>query len=483
MPTESEATPRPGTARRAASDIGGQLGLRALNVLVGLVVTIVLARALGTTGFGQWATIMAVVGIAAVVADLGLEPVTVNESAADPDRERQWLGALVLTKLTLGVLLSAISAGVIVLISGSPGMRVAGALVSATLLTSGAASLRVIFQSRLRNSISAAFELLFGLAWAIAILAVSSSGGSLAAYAGAFLSVTALVAAAQLATALRLAPVSLRAGSRYVGRLIRAGAPVAVATILIIAYGRLDQVLVFKINGAHAAGLYGAAYRVLDRVVLIPGSVMSTLFPLMSAVGAQNLARLRGLGQAAVDLLALVCLPALSFAIVAGGPVMGGLFGQGFAASGTSLAILMGAFAVVCLGYPVSFLAVVLNLQHRVARFALIGLVFNAVANLLLLGRFGFTAAAWTTLATELIVVGLVVRLVGRRIDLRFSPIRILRAGAAAAGMGIGVYAIREAGAGFALLLLAAPLLYLPLAMLTRAVDRQELALLFDPAA
>ena len=67
----------------------------------------------------------------------------------------------------------------------------------------------------------------------------------------------------------------------------------------------------------------------------------------------------------------------------------------------------MAAFAVICFGYLGGNLVVLLELQRLFVRNAAIALVFNVVLNLLLIPPYGFLAAAWVTLATEILVVSL----------------------------------------------------------------------------
>jgi O-antigen/teichoic acid export membrane protein len=464
--------------RRVARDIGGQLVLRVLNVALGLVVTVVLARSLGSSGFGEWSTIMAVVGIAGVVGELGLEQVAVKRIASEPEQESRWLGALVLVKLALGVTATALSAVVVAAIASTAQMRVAGLVLALTLPLAAATSVRVAFQLRVRNAFTAGVELLYGIAWATVIVVVAATDGGLLAYAAGFLAVTAVMAGVQLAAGLRLVSLSLRSARAHSRMLIRLGVPVAVATVLMIAYGRIDQILVFKLNGAHAAGLYGAAYRVMDRAILIPGTVMATLFPLMAAAHGRDDARLRRLAQVAIDVLAAASLPALAFALAAAAPAMATLFGHEFAAAGPALAVLMGAYVLICFGYPFGFLVVVLSMQRRLARIALLGLVVNVVANVLLLPHYGFTAAAWVTLATELVVIGLNVRAVLPAIGMRIDVSRLARITLAAGGMGASIYGLRRVGVPFGALLGAAPVIYAVLLAATGGLDTAQLRLL-----
>ena len=112
-----------------------------------------------------------------------------------------------------------------------------------------------------------------------------------------------------------------------------------------------------------------------------------------------------------------------------------------------ALPILMAAFAVICFGYLGGNLVVLLELQRLFVRNAAIALVFNVVLNLLLIPPYGFLAAAWVTLATEVLVTVLTLGAALRSLELRLRVRRLLLAAAAARAMTFAVALLQELGA------------------------------------
>jgi O-antigen/teichoic acid export membrane protein len=135
----------------------------------------------------------------------------------------------------------------------------------------------------------------------------------------------------------------------------------------------------------------------------------------------------------------------------------------------------MGAFVLICFGYLSGNMVVVLKQQRRFMFNATAGLVVNLGLNLILLPRYGFLAAAWVTLATELAVVGLTWFGVLRALQFRPHLGRLLRVVVAAAAMTGVVLLLREAGAGVIVLLLGAAVSYPPFLIALRALDLREL--------
>jgi O-antigen/teichoic acid export membrane protein len=450
---------------RAAADVAIQVAARALNLVPGVVVTLLLARSLGDDGFGEWSTALAIVQIAAQFGDVGLEQVAVRQAAAERERERDWIGALITLRLGIAVPATLVCALVGLLIADSSEMAATGLLLSGTLLLSPFSMTRAAFQLRLRNDLSMLVLTVNSVLWTAAVVAIAAGDGGMVWFAAAFLASTAVSVALGAWLGARMARPRLRGSTRLWGELARIGVPIGVAGLLVTGYVRLDQVLLFGLAGAEDAGLYGAAYRILDQAQFVPAAVMTTLFPIIASSWPADRARVRRISQLIADYLAIVSLPALAFTIVAAEPLVLLLFGEDFSRSADALPILMAAFVTICFGYLAGNLVVVLELQRVFLRNAAIALVFNVALNLALIPPYGFVAAAWVTLATELLVTALTLGVALRRLELQLRLGRVARTVAAASAMGGMVAVLRSSGAPLGVLVAAAALSY-PVALL-----------------
>jgi O-antigen/teichoic acid export membrane protein len=115
------------------------------------------------------------------------------------------------------------------------------------------------------------------------------------------------------------------------------------------------------------------------------------------------------------------------------------------------------------------------DLQRRYVWYAGLGLLVNVVLNLALIPKYGIAAAAWVTLATEVVVVSFSLLAVLQRIEMRLALRRIAAAAIAAAAAGLAVWGLRQAGAGAVILVTAMAALYPLLLLALRALDLDEL--------
>lgn len=474
MPDDGSRGPTAATPRHAVRDVAVQLVARAGNLVLGVVATAVVARALGGEGFGEWSTLLVVAQMAGYLADLGVEQVAVSR-AAQQGRERDWIGALVSLRTLISVPATAVAAVVVLLLASNDDMVVSGLLLAATILATGPSSTRAILQLRVRNDLNMVVITFNSVLWTGAAIALAAADSGMVAFAAAFLAVTWATVAVQVVLALRAGRISLRGGRPLLRPLTAAGIPVAISGLLILAYARIDQVLVYELAGAREAGLYAAAYRILEQSHFVPLAVATTFLPLVAAAHGADIARARRMTQHVINYMAVGSLPAFAFTLVASEQVIRLLFGDAFVPAAPALPVLMGAFVVICFGYLSGNLVIVLGLQRRFLRYALVALVFNVALNLVLIPPYGFLAAAWVTLATEILVVGLTMTMVMRALGHVPRLDRVARAVAATVGMTLAVWAARELGAGTAVLLLVGGVSYGALVVLLGALTVGDL--------
>jgi O-antigen/teichoic acid export membrane protein len=446
-----------------------------LNLGLGVVVTALVARALGDAGFGQWSTILVVVQLISYFTSFGVESVVIREATADPDREGEWLGALLILRSLLSVPAILVGLVVVLLLQESTAMLVAGLVLLAQTPFNVGASLRVTHQLRVSNWVPMAILTLNSVLWGGAVIFIYVAGGGLVPLAIAMTATSILTATLQAIAAVKIARPNLRPSREATMRLARVGLPVGLSGLLVLAYARIDQLLVFAIAGSTAAGLYGAEYRIVEQAHLIPVSVMTTLMPILAAAWTVNRARALRITWLAAEYLTVASLGGLAVSLVVARPLTVLLYGEDFASAAPALPVLAGAFVFICFGYLTGNLVLIAGLQRRLVEIGLIGLVVNVIGNVVLIPAWGFMGAAWMTLATEAAVVVVTAAMLRHQLALTLPPLgrmgRIALAATILAALLVGADAL---GGSLAVLLALAALAYPALLLGLRAVDLEE---------
>ncbi len=467
------------TRQRAARDVLLQVVARVGNLALGVVVTALVARTLGAVRYGEWATLLNVLAIVGYVASLGMEKVVVREAAAHPEREQEWLGAMMLLRLALlgpAVVLSLLA---VLLLQRSDEMLVAGLIFVTTMPFDGTSVLGLVFQLRVNNLVPMVVLTVRSVLWAAAVAIVYWRGGGLVVLAIAMAATNAVGSLVQTVAALRILPRWPRPSRAQLRPLIHVGVPLAVAGILIISYARIDQLIVYSISGSRAAGLYSAVYNVLDSAHFVPMSVLTTLTPIIAASWPVERERMLRVVRIAAELLSVASLGALAFAIAAATPVVRAIFGPSYVHAAPALPVLGAAFVFISFGYLNGNLLAVLGLQRRLMHISLVALVVNVAGNLALVPLIGFMGAAWMTLATEVVVCALSLRAILRALEMPLPRLgRVGRTLAAAAILGGVLVGARQAGAPLAALVAIACAGYPSLLLALRALGPEDLRVL-----
>jgi O-antigen/teichoic acid export membrane protein len=419
--------------RAIASNISTQVVLRLVSMPIGAITAPLTARALHPDGFGVWTAASAYTGIFAVLTDLGLTTVAMQRMASDPERESEWLGALAGMRVLLSVFAVVVCAIFVPVVL--PTGHVTAWILTLTIFSSGGSALMAVFNSRLRSGLALSFSVLQSVLWLGVTIALYLTHASVTTFAIAWVVLLAIVCTFQVQATRRYAHIAWHAGRALWRPLMKVAVPLGIGSILITIYYQIDSVLLLKLSSAHEVGQYGAAYRFLSPLLLLPAAVMSSFFPVLSAVHAHDPARVRRLVQRAAELLAIISLPILATTIALPGPIVHLLYGDGWERAAQVLPILMIAFVSICFGSLAGFLAPLLNLNWRLAIYSAIGAAANVGLNVLLIPRYGALGSAWVTVVTEVLTMSLMLGTALLTLRLRVAPWRLLATVVVAAAM------------------------------------------------
>jgi O-antigen/teichoic acid export membrane protein len=460
-----------------------QVVVRVLNLALGVVVTALIARALGSAGYGQWSTIFAVLSLTSFFMSFGAESIVVREAAREPEREREWLGAMLAMRLIALGPVMLVSLGILLLIQESHTMLIAGLIMIVCMPFDGVGVLQLVFQLRVKNRIPMVVLTVRSVLWGIGVFVIYQDEGGMVALAIALVLSNLAGSIVQTVAALRVLGRWPRPSRAQLKVLVRESLPLGITGMLVIGYGRIDQVIVLQAAGSRAAGLYGAVYSVLDRAHFVPISVLVTLAPIMAASWPADPARMLRAARLAAELMAITALGALAFVSVAATPLVRLFFGPEFTAAAPALPVLGGAFVFICFGYLNGNLLVVLGLQRRFLTISLIALVFNLAGNLVLVPLTGFIGAAWMTLATEMLVCAACLSAILKKLERSWPRLgRIARTLLAAALLFAALDILSLLGAPLAVLVVAACVLYPALLLGLGALAREDIQIVLKRA-
>jgi len=233
-------------------------------------------------------------------------------------------------------------------------------------------------------------------------------------------------------TTRRVTGIRVRGALPVARRLLGQALPLGVAGLAVTAYYKLDSILVFEIAGARENAFYAAAYRFLDALQVVPMTAISVFVPVFMRFRAEDRRRAASVHRLGTVLLMAVAVPIAACGAVLAPTVADLVYGDEYVETGVLLRIMLPAFVGISLGYVATGILVAEHLVRPYLVIAVTAAILNVALNLALIPRYGATAAAWVTLATEFGVAVALLTVVRQRLSIVFPLDRLVRILAAA---------------------------------------------------
>ncbi len=398
-----------------AALVGGRLVIAVL----GWSGTVLIARELTTEGFGQFTLVFSLLGMLSIVTDLGVGRIVIGGLVGDrPDRDRL-AGTYILLRATLGLVGYGLAMAVVT-IADYPdpvgkATAVAGLIV---VLATPSSAYDAAFQVSGRLGRLAVADTFGQLAQIALTVALVVRGSSLVWYTLPAVLNAALVISWKIPAAHRLLPFRYRVDLRLWWVMLKEAVPLSAGAAFATLYYRVDSIMLASLADFEAVGLYGVAYKFVDLVHFVPGSLTVAILAPLAASWPDHRDEFLGHVRSGALLLSVIGGGVVVGIWLFATPAVSLLYGEEFAPAGlaTSLAV-----SGEVLSFGSALLIAVMISVGRQKAYPLItlgGLVVNVVANAFLIPRYSIEGAALATVCTEILVLALLVWWAARSGDL-----------------------------------------------------------------
>jgi len=361
------------------------------------------ARVLGPELFGVYAFLIAVVEMLAVVSGQGFADYLARESAKFPHSARRLSIRLTQLRCFYIVPLLAITFPVLFVAGYSPSVLISAACLSLILFP------RAVFDSAqglMRGAnhwgpfpwlellqgvvlLGVGVPLLLrgsgirGLIWAEIASTLSGVAAAVPLSAGLFQEIGAY-------------EVSWK-------KLVQGTLTFNIFPLIVNLYDRLDVILLSKLAGSVAVGIYATPYRVLGTLQCLPAGLMAALLPSLSR-SRWDYRESKRCGDVMTLLYVAALISILGTMLLADRMVLL-LLGRDYMESALVLKILIWATIPMFLNFALNMFLLARSREKVFLRTAFVCLVVNVIANLILIPHFSYVAAAGVTIITELVLL------------------------------------------------------------------------------
>ena len=437
----ADGTPDAGGSGRVIARNSVLLGAAfGLSKFFSLLLTALAMRVLGTFGFGVYSTGASLVEVGRIVAGAGLDYLVAREVASDPSRASSVASHAAAVKVATGALTYLVLVGVVLALDYPPAVLGVVLILGTALFFENLSDvLDAVFQGTERMQVTTQAFAVSSLFLLVSGAAALWGGLGLRGYVLCFAASFALRFTVMVVAGRRAGLVTLRArGLQWseLRRMVRRGVPLLGATVLALVFHRMDILMLGKMVSAQEVGLYAAAVRVIDVVVLLPRVLATAVYPALRRRTDVDL-------PSAVELVAqatrvsLVLCSMVGIAVWVLAPFALRVMGDvDFLPATEALRILSWGIVLQGGAHMVARLLLALEAERDFALVAGVSLLSNLVLNLMLIPRMGIEGAAVATLASYGLNLALYFVAVARRgcpIPLRSAVLGPIGAGLAAA--------------------------------------------------
>ena len=325
-------------SRGAATSLIGTV----LGTAAGLVVTMLLTRTLGPSGYGSLALALSIAVLIESVGNVGLSNgsarmMALARAEGDEARALRLLKASLLAGVATGVL--GIGVMLAVAASGVMGDEDASIVLAITAPLVVVTGLRAAIYGALRAYRDLRSVLVLSVVVPITDVVVvgtlvATGVRDIRAYALAFV----IVACSELVVAAKLLTGKRRIGSLFdttrvdLRVLLAFSLPLVVTQIFYFSIRSVDVLLLGLIQSPEAAGLYSPVMRLAESATKVLSAFPLLFVPVATAyVARKQTAELRDLYVSVTKWAYLISFPLILVMVVSPGPVLGLLFGEEYA--------------------------------------------------------------------------------------------------------------------------------------------------------
>jgi len=398
---------------------------RILGVVIGIISFILTARLLGRQGLGLYSTALTWAYLISLAADLGLYNVLVRSVARSHGTKEEHIISNILTLRLVSLLFFLGTTIILSLFFPHLFLVSTLALTLASMqyfLLSVSQALMGIFQKYLRLDLAAVAEIagrlvtLGGLAY---LFYVRPDLHTYEIVLFAFVVGSSVLLAINIVSARRFVRLSLAVDISYWKELLRQMLPLTLSIIFTAIYFKSDTLFIAYFRNAQEVGLYKGAYQLLENLITFPAMFVGVLMPQFSQFAVVDREKFKQLFQGAFEALLMLTIPLVVAIAMKAESIMAFVGGGDFLASAGVLKILGLAIGLIYFGSLFSNALIALDLARYLTIVSLAGALFNVIANVLIIPRWGYIGAGVTTFLTEGLVTVLMIVYLERKLTMR----------------------------------------------------------------
>lgn len=435
---------------------------RLVTAFIGIFTIKLITNYLPTDLYGQYTTIFEYIGFFAIAADFGLYTIGVREMSKKDQPTDYVLGNLISLRLILITLCMGTAIIVTPFIPTYGGTLVQKFLwivalgTGMNLLSGILTSVLQYKMQMLYANISLVLGRLTGFAYvAYIILKVSPSdveqGFNLILYGSIITNLVILILTIFFTQ--KIISIKPQINREYLLKIVKHSFPYGLSIILSAMYFKIDIILLSQLTDYHQTGIYGVPLKIMEIISVIPVFFMNASLPTLTENFQNNPLKYKQISQKCITFLLIIGLPILAGGYLLSKPITYAISSPQFLTgyhctnniqkvydtpieaysncelveysekfnwntpnnqdlsyiylNGADIALQIILIAIIFnfINTYINFSFITIEKQSLLLYINSTGIIFNVITNLILIPKYGFIAAAFTTLLSEILIL------------------------------------------------------------------------------
>ena len=383
-----------------------------LNKIIDIAFAMLMLRILGPEGAGKYGFAVVVFVFLEILTNFGLNTLLTRDVSRDHTQTNRYLSNTAILRL---IILLVITPVVLLFLLAWRRLFALADDTTATIL--------LLTLSLIPGSISAALTSVFlafeKMEYPAAITTVTTiirvSLGVVVLLMGfGIIGLAAVAIVTNIVTALILLCLLVRLvlrprlefDARFSREMVGTSYPFMINHLLANLFWRVDVTLLQPMKGDTVVGWYTTAYRFLDALNIIPSTFTVAIFPLMSRYAREAREALVRTYITSLKVLIIVSLPVALLTTFYADLIILIVGGQAYLPhAAIALRLVIWSIPFGFINSITQYLLIAIDKQRFLTGAFVVGASFNLVANLLLIPKFSYQAAAVTTILSEIVLL------------------------------------------------------------------------------
>ncbi len=377
-----------------------------LTHLISFLLIVAISRLLGSVGLGKYSFAFAFVGIFAVASDLGIATFAIRAVSRDKEKTQKYFSNYLSLKIIFA-LIAFILPILSISFTNEPSdikliIFLASFAMTFNYLTYPFRFLFNAYEKFEYQSLFLVSERIVALILGIFVL-LKGYGLILLISTLIISNLISLLVVLFIATK-KFVRLKLGFDLKFWKFLIIGSLPFWLTIVFRTLYFRIDTIMLTFIDNYTVTGIYSAAYKLIDALIVIPVVITIVIFPIMSRLFKESNESLKLLYRKSFHYLFLLALPIATGTTLLADKFIIFVYGNEFISSAIALQTLTWVLIFIFINYSMGSLLNAINLQRLFTLAMGIGVVVNIALNFMLIPKFSFVGASVATVLTEIVV-------------------------------------------------------------------------------